>query len=140
MSASSSFYKNTGPVFQGENPTSVSNYGEIVATIDNSNLVISTGFKGDYPITFGCTINSVMLVSDVSGSVVIDILKAPFGTTPTASICGSTNPTLSAATTYRDTALVGWNTAITPLDVLRIQVVSVSTITRLTIVLQITKG
>src|SRR5476651_2463085 len=59
MGTQSSFFATTGPAYQGTNPNSSQNNAEIVWVIDGSGATIGTGVKGDYPITFGCTINSV---------------------------------------------------------------------------------
>lgn len=140
MGSNVSFYNTTGPTYQGENPASSSNDGELVIVVDGGGNAINTGIKGDFPITFGCTINSVILVSDQPGDVVVNILSAPLGNTPTSSICGSDLPTLASSQTMQDTKLTGWNVSVSPLTVLRISINSVSVITRLTIVLKITKG
>lgn len=137
--AKTSFYADSGTAYAGLNPTPLSNDGEIVIIIDGMGSLPTTGDKADLPVMFDCTINSLAIVADQVGSAVVDILKAPIGTTPTISICGSDLPTLASASSNSDTLLTGWTTSITAGDVLRFNLNSVSTITRLTLVLKITK-
>jgi hypothetical protein len=98
--------------------------------------------KGDLQIPFNCTITSWALMADQSGSVVVDIWKTAFaGFPPTVSntITGSATPTLSSAQSATSSTLTGWTTSITANDVLRFNVNSVSTITRVTLSLSVTR-
>jgi hypothetical protein len=145
--AKTSFYADTTATstsveysFEGRNPVPINNFGEIVIVFDGGGAAVSTGIKVDVPIMFDCTIDSAVLVADAAGSIVVDILKAPVGTVPTASICASALPTLASALSSTDITLTGWTTDIDAADVLRFVVNSASGVNRVTLVLKITKG
>lgn len=114
-------------------------------TIDGNGNVITTGITGaGLRVPFGCTINSVTLLADVSGSIKIDILKGTYSgyVFTSGSICASALPTISSATKYEDTTLTGWTTSISAGDVLRFSVdasVTPVSITNLAIILKVTK-
>lgn len=108
--------------------------------IDGGGAVITTGVKGDAIVDVACTIQSVTVLSDVSGSIVIDIWKDTYvNAAPTVAdtITASAKPTLSSATKSQDSTLTGWTTAIAAGDVLRFNVDSASTVTRVTIAIKV---
>lgn len=108
---------------------------------DNAGNVISTGIKGDMTVPFACVITGAILLADQVGSMSLDIWKAPYASyPPTAgnSICGGNYMTLSSAMQSTNT-LVGWTTAVNAGDVLRFNVNSLSTITRFTAALSVTR-
>jgi len=81
-----------------------------------------------------------ILTAGGPGSVVVDIWKAPFASFPPTvanSITAASQPTISGGVTYSDIVLAGWNTTILAGDVLAFKLVSVSTFTEVTIVLEI---
>ena len=89
------------------------------------------------------TVTGVRLFADQSGSAVVDIWKdsyANFPATVADTITASAKPTLSAAAKYEDTTLTGWTTSLVAGDVLRFNVDSASTITRLTVSLTLTRS
>lgn len=90
-------------------------------------------------IPWNCVIREVSITTyGGAGSCVIDIEKGTYSGFPTtASICGSSKPTISSSTKYNDTALSGWTTAITAGDVLRFQLESSSTFSQISIVLKL---
>jgi hypothetical protein len=89
----------------------------------------------------GGTIRSVTVVGDAAGSCVIDIYRAARASLPHDSgdsiVGAGTKPTCVSARSYRDTTMASWNLSITAGDVLTFHVVSVSTFTQLSIVLDI---
>lgn len=100
---------------------------------DNAGVVFSTGIAGDIHIPFACTITGVFLYVDQTGSIVLDLWKdthANFPPNNSDSITASAQPTISSATKYSDTTLTGWNTAIAAGDIIRVNIDSVSTVTR----------
>lgn len=112
----------------------------LVFIIDNSGTVLATGIKGDLQIPFACTITGVTALADQSGSVVVDIWKDSYANYPPTdadSITASAPVTISAATKSTDTTLTGWTTAISADNILRFNVDSVTTITRVCIMLKI---
>lgn len=104
--------------------------------IDGGGSAITTGIKGDVEVPFACTINQVTLLADTSGSIVVDIWKDTYANYPPTgadSITASAKPTISAATKSQDSTLTGWTTSVTAGDILRFNVDSAATITRVTV-------
>lgn len=138
-----SFYAQTGPTYQGDNPASSSNDGAITFVLDGAGAVLTTGIKLSIEIPFACTINSVTILADQVGSLVLDIWKAPLANYPPTvanSICGTAKPTLASAQSVQDATLAGWTTTVAAGDTLRFNVNSAATITRISVTLKITKG
>jgi hypothetical protein len=112
--------------------------------IDGGGAVITTGTL--YPalsIPFACTINSVTVLADQVGDIVVDIWKDTFANYPPTvadSICGSAKPTLSSAATSEDTTLTGWTTSIAAGDVLLFNVDSAATVESVSVILKVTKA
>lgn len=102
--------------------------------------VLPTGIIADMQVPFACTITGVALLADQSGSIVVDIWKDTYANYPPTvadTITASAKPTLSSATKYTDTTLTGWTTALAAGDILRFNLDSISTITRLAIILKV---
>jgi hypothetical protein len=110
--------------------------------IDGAGSAITTGVKGFLHIPYAATINSVTLLADQSGSVVVDIWKdtyANFPPTVADTITASAKPTISAAVKSQDVTLTGWTKAITEGDILGFNVDSASTIEWLLVSLKVTR-
>lgn len=106
--------------------------------IDGNGSVIPTGVAGDVFIDFACTITKVTMLADTSGSIVVDIWKAPYGSFPPTvanTITASDLPTISSALSSQDSTLTGWTKAINAGDDLRFNVNSVASIKRLVVAL-----
>lgn len=106
--------------------------------IDGEGSLITTGVKGDIYVARDCLITAATLLADQSGSIVIDVWKdvyANFPPTNTDSITGGNEPELSTATHSQDTTLSGWTTTVDAGDVLRFNVDSATTVTRVTLAL-----
>jgi hypothetical protein len=103
-------------------------------TVDGGGSAISTGVKGYYRVPFAGAIVGYSLISDLSGSTVVDIWKAA-GAVPTVSntITASALPTLSSSQFLNSTTLTGWTTTVAVGDVIGFNINSASTMTRLTI-------
>jgi hypothetical protein len=109
--------------------------------IDGGGAVIATGVHGDLRIPFACTITKATLLADQSGSIVIDVWKdtyANFPPTVADTITAAAKPTLSGAAKSEDSTLTGWTTAVAAGDVLRFNVDSVATVTRVVLQLDVT--
>lgn len=107
-------------------------------TIDGGGSTITTGIKGDLQVPFACTITRATLLADQSGSIVVNVWKdtvANYPPTVADKITASAPPTITTATNSTDATLSGWTTSITALDTLRFNVDSVTTITRVTLML-----
>lgn len=116
--------------------------GVLGITIDGGGSAISTGVKGYLEVPFNCTIQQVTMTADVSGSAVVDIWKDSYANYPPVdedSITASAVPTISTAVKSQDGTLTGWTTAITAGDILGFNVDSASTITLLTLTLEVLK-
>jgi hypothetical protein len=101
---------------------------------------ITTGVKCDYKIDDDFTIIEWHMLADVAGSMVIDIWKdvvASFPPTIADTITASAKPTLSSAAYASSLTLTGWTTAVYAGDVLRFNVDSASTITRICLALRL---
>lgn len=111
--------------------------------ISGGGAVITTGVAGvGLRVPYACTINSVTLLADQTGSAVVDIWKDTYANYPPTvadSICASAKPTITASNKSEDTTLTGWTTSIAAGDVLYFNVDSCSTITNLVLVLKVTK-
>jgi hypothetical protein len=132
------------PIANGSGVVSFQNQvASIVYVIDGGGAIYSNGIKGFLQIPFNCTITAVSLLADQTGSTVIDIWKdtyANFPPTVADSICASALPTIPlSATKSVDITLTGWTTTITAGDVLAFNVVSVTSITRVTITLSVNR-
>lgn len=111
-------------------------------TIDGGGSAITTGIKGDIFVPYACTINSVTMLADQSGSAVVDIWKVAYASYPATvsnTITASAKPTISSAAKSQDTTLTGWTTSVSAGDTIRFNVDSATTITRVTLVLKVTK-
>jgi hypothetical protein len=130
-----------------EGPPGPLHSGTIGIVIDGGGSVITPGIKGFYEVGVPCTITAVTLLSaDVAataGSIVVDIWKAPYASYPPTvanSITASAKPTLSSASKSKDSTLTGWTKTIAAGDVLAFNVVSATTVTKvsLSLVVQLT--
>jgi len=111
--------------------------------IDGGGVAITTGVKIDYPVPYNCLVTAWEIVADQTGSIVVDIWSdtyANFPPTVADTITTSEKPTLSAAAKNTDTSLNsgnGW--ALTKGRWLRFNVDSITTVTRVTIKLSVTR-
>ncbi len=108
--------------------------------IDGGGSAITTGEKGHIIVDFACTIQSVTMLADQSGSIVVDIWKDTYANFPPAdgdSITSSAVPTISTATKSQDATLTGWTTAIAAGDILAYNVDSITTCERVTVTLKV---
>ncbi len=115
----------------------------ILFLIDGGGNELSTGISGDIEIPFKCDIDRVTLLADQSGSVVIDIWKDTYANYPPTdadSITASAVPTITTALKYQDSTMTGWTTALAAGDILRYNVDSVTTITRVLVALKVSRS
>lgn len=108
--------------------------------IDGGGVAITTGVKGYIQIPYAATIQSVTLLADVSGSIVVDIWKDTYANYPPVvgdTITAAAKPTISAALKSQDTTLTGWTTSIAAGDVLGFNVDSATTVTRVSLILKV---
>lgn len=145
-SAQPSFGNLSGAATVAQMPTDVL-LATLAYPISGSGSTILTGLAGWIQCEFPCTINSVTMLADQSGSITVDIWKCTFsqyapGTHPVVgdSICASDVPAISSASKMTDSTLTGWTTSISAGDVLafNVKVASVN-ITQLIVMLKVTK-
>lgn len=116
----------------------------ITFVIDGGGATITTGIKGDLSIPFDCLIVGVRLLADQNGAIVIDIWKDVYANYPpdnSDSITASAPPTIASSNdSSEDTTLTGWGAGktITAGDTLRFNVDSVTSIQRVTLILDVT--
>lgn len=107
--------------------------------IDGGGSAITIGVKGDIRFPFACTITKVSVLANESGSIVLDLWKdtyANFPPTVADTITASAKPTLASATKAEDSTLTGWTTAIAAGSTLRVNVDSITTCTRVALVIE----
>jgi hypothetical protein len=110
--------------------------------IDGGGSEITTGIKGDITVPFACTITEWTLLADQSGSIVIDLWKDTYANYPATvadTITASAKPTLSSVIKNQSSTLTGWTTTITAGDTIRFNVNSITTCTRVTLSLKVTR-
>jgi len=108
-------------------------------TCDHSGEVLDTGVVADITIPFDCTLTGWTLMADQSGSIKIDVWKdvfANFPPTNTDSITNAHEPTISSAAKAEDTDISDWTSVdVSAGDCIRFNIDSVTTITRITLLL-----
>lgn len=111
--------------------------------INGGGAEIPDGIAGDLEIPFACTIVAARALADQSGAIVVDIWNDTYANYPPTdadSITASAPVTISASgVKSQDTTLTGWDTAIAAGDILRYNVDSCTSITRVTISLTVTR-
>lgn len=101
------------------------------------------GIKFDLEMPFAGTISAVRLLADQPGNIVIDLWKDSYTNYPPVvgdSICAAAKPTLVSADKYEDVTLTGWTTDFDVGDVIRANIESVSTLTRVTVALRLNRA
>jgi len=115
--------------------------GAIICVIVGGTTTPTTGIKAEGQIPFDCTITGWTLIADQSGSAQITVKKASYAGYPTtASIVAAAPPNLSSARKNTSTTLTGWTTAITAGDIVEFVLDSVTSCTRLDLLLKVTKA
>lgn len=100
-------------------------------TIDGGGSVVTTGDKGYVRVPYACIITGWTLLSDIAGSIVIDVWKDSYSNYPPTladSIAGSEKPTLTSAIKNENTAVTTWSTAVAAGDIIGFSVTSVATV------------
>jgi len=107
--------------------------GVIRFEIDGGGAALTTGLKkAIVRAPYNGTITGWTLLADISGSVVLDVWKAPYASYPpviAGTITGSAKPTLSGVIKNTSTTLTGWGTTITAGDIFLVNVDSATTVT-----------
>jgi hypothetical protein len=112
------------------------NRGALEIVIDGGGQALGPGVKADIELAWGLDLTAVRMVPDqAAGGIVVDLLTAPFANFPgsAVSICPTTPPTLTGQPRLEDTTLSGWTTTLVQGNWLRVNVVSVSILQRVTL-------
>lgn len=119
----------------------LSNTENISFVIDGNGSPITTGSKGIVQIPFNGEITGWTILSDVSGSIVVDVKKAAYANYPTTtSITSTDKPTITSAFKGTNQTLTVWTTTVTSGDIFEFVVDSASTVTRALVTIFITRG
>jgi len=116
--------------------------GSFGLTIDGGGTAITTGVKGYITIPYNGTITGWDIFGDTTGSIVVDVWKdtyANFPPTVADTIAGSEKPTLSSAVKNQDRNLTSWTTSVTAGDIVAFNVDSATSVTRVNLIIYITK-
>jgi hypothetical protein len=126
-------------------PSWVSGSRLVGITVDGGGSAITTGVKGFVMVPYTGTITKSTLISTdasvTSCSIVFDVWKdtyANYAPTVADTITASAKPTLSSAIKAQDSTLTGWTTSVTAGDILGFNVDSVTSCTRVTLMLTVT--
>ena len=112
----------------------------ITFNFDGHGSTIAVGTQALVQVPYGATINKASAFSAETGSVVIDLwsdVYANFPPTDADSITAAAPVTISSSDKSEDATLTGWTTAITSGDTIIASIDSITSITRLTIVLEV---
>jgi hypothetical protein len=116
--------------------------GSFGITIDGGGSAITTGVKGYITIPYNGTITGWDIFADTTGSIVVDVWKDTYANFPPLvadSIAGSEKPTLSSAVKNQDLTLSTWTTSVTAGDIVAFNVDSATSVTRVNLIIYITK-
>lgn len=120
----------------------VINKGAVGMTIDGNGGVIPVNTTGEITVNFSGTITGWQITGDQTGSCVIDVWKDTYANYPPTvgdTIAGSEKPTLSSATKNQDLSLSSWTTTITAGDIIKFNVDSCTSLTKIYLTIFITK-
>lgn len=121
----------------GSNGASGTN--DIGIVIDGGSLVLTPGTKGYRNIPSNFTVTGWTIISDVTGSCVVDIRKTAFDTFPSSSsIAGTDKPTLSNAQKNKSATLSTFLTSLQAGDIIEFKIDSVSIIKKLYLYIHLT--
>ena len=97
----------------------------------------TTATKRSLRVPVTGTILKATIIGDVSGSASVDVRKSTYASYPTtSSIAASAKPTLASSQKSEDATLTGWTTAVSANDMLEFVLDSVTTITAVTVMLE----
>jgi hypothetical protein len=119
-----------------------SNAETIKFFFDDHSGTPGTVLWGAYVIPWDCYIEDWTLLSDVSGSISVDIRKVEYAGYPDVaanSICDANYPLLSSATKNSDSTLAGWSRNISAGDIIIARVLTVATLSKAYLSLDVSK-
>lgn len=109
--------------------------------MDGAGATISGGTKGYVEVPFSGSITGWTVLSDVAGSIVIDVKRSSYANFPTtASIAGSEKPTITSARKGQNLTLTTWTANVALGDIIEFYVDSATNITKATLAIRITRS
>lgn len=121
-------------------PTPEAFRAQISFALDALGSVIATGVAGNLPIGYPVNVRGWSLIGDGIGSIVVDLWKGTISSPPTsgaASITGSQTPILTAQRAAESDDVSDWDIALAKSDVLAVNVVSCSGLTKATLTITV---
>ncbi len=113
---------------------------DLLIIFDGIGAVIAVNAQGDVRLDMDFLILGWTLLADQTGSIDVDIWKAPYSSYPPNvgnTITASAPPTITSGVKNTSTALTGWDTVISAGDCLRFNIDSISAIERITLALHL---
>lgn len=110
--------------------------------LDGGGSAITTGIKVDLPVPYACKVTGWEIMSDVSGSIVIDLWRDTYANYPPTvddTMTAGNKPTLASATKNTWTAAGGSEWNLSQGQIIRVNVDSATTVTRVLVALKVTK-
>jgi hypothetical protein len=106
--------------------------------VDSGSIVMLPGNKGSVTLDVSGIIESLVILSDQQGDLIVDIKKSNYTNFPTfTSIVGGVYPQFTNSRKIRDDDLNNWDTSIVAGDILTFDVISVNNINRFLISLKL---
>jgi hypothetical protein len=108
---------------------------------DGGGSVLTAGLQADVVIPYAMTITGWTILGDIGGTASVDIWSAPYATYPPTianTIIGATGtkPNLAGSIKGQNTTLTNWTTGVTAGNIIRFNLDSVTTQTRITLTVQ----
>lgn len=126
------------------NATSAPKFTAVLAGVDfvyfQGGSTLGSGTYGWLSLPFNCSINSIAVLGNTSGTVTVDVYKATFASWPTAtSITAGTGWSLLGTTKFSTTSFSG-TTAFNSTDIMQfIATSTIASVSQLTVALQVVK-
>jgi len=106
--------------------------------IDSGSFSMLAGNKGSLTVDVSGVLESIVILSDQQGDLILDIKKSNYSIFPTfTSIVGGVYPSFTNAQKVRDDNLIGWDKTIVAGDILTFDVIAVNNINRFLISLKL---
>lgn len=106
--------------------------------VDSGSIAMLPGNKGSVTLDVSGVLESLVILSDQQGDLILDIKKSNYSTFPTfSSIVGGVYPQMTNSRKIRDDNLNSWDTTIVAGDILTFDVIAVNNINRFLISLKL---
>lgn len=116
--------------------------GNFGCVVDNTPAVITTGVKAYISMPYDGTITSWTILGDQTGTCVVDVWKTTYAGYPGSvanSITGGSYITLTSASKNTSSSLGTWTTSFTAGDIFVFNINSISTLNKITIIVNVSK-